>query len=783
VSRLSLALVLAGIAAGAWLLPHSAADPPPKAADKEDEKKPNLHPGPPEPLPSAKLEASIHRGIAFLLKDQNEDGSWGSATRTKGLNLYAPVPGAHHAFRAAVTALCVMALIEVDDGTEAVRKAIERGEAFLMDFLPRVRRAEPAAIYNVWAHGYGVQVLAAMHGRLPKDKERQRKIEKLIREQYDFLTRYESAEGGWGYYDFGAGTQRPNSDSASFVGGAVLIAFDQARKIGVPPPEKLTRRAIDNLQAQRKPDFSYLYGLYLRNRPMMEIQRPSGSLGRSQCCNLALRLWGEKAVTDLVLKEWLDRLITRQGWLDMGRKKPIPHESFAMVAGYFYYFGHYYASMCIEQLPAADRPFYQDHLGHILLDRQEADGSWWDYPMFNYHQQWGTAMALMSLKRCRKPAGRDRVEPPPAPRPGPAPPLPPGKLESSIQRGVRYLLSHQNKDGSWGSPRWTGGVDADPVPGAHHSFTTAVTALCIEALLDSGGDDPGVRQALARAEEFLLDNLPRLRRADRGNLPNVWAHAYGIQTLARLYGLCPDDPARRRRLEEMIREQVAFLKRFETVSGGWFYYAAGMQRPMAPAASFVNAAVLVAFDRARQTGVELPEKVVARAVQSLAEQRKPDSSYLYSADSPLDMAGAVYSINQPPGSLGRSQACNLALRLWGDKAITDLVLKTWLDRLVSRNGWLDMGRKKPIPHESFAQVAGYFFYFGHYYGALCVEQLPASDRPFYQDHLGNLLLRLQEEDGSWWDYPLYSYHKSYGTAFALMALARCRKPAGAVGGR
>jgi hypothetical protein len=35
---------------------------------------------------------------------------------------------------------------------------------------------------------------------------------------------------------------------------------------------------------------------------------------------------------------------------------------------------------------------------------QEKDGSWWDFPMFDYHQQYGTAFALMSLGRTRKPA-------------------------------------------------------------------------------------------------------------------------------------------------------------------------------------------------------------------------------------------------------------------------------------------------------------------------------------------------------------------------------------------
>jgi hypothetical protein len=134
---------------------------------------------------------------------------------------------------------------------------------------------------------------------------------------------------------------------------------------------------------------------------MMPINRPGGSLGRSQACNLALRVWGDTSIEDEVCKEWLDRLVTRNGWLDMGRKRPIPHESHFQVAGYFYYFGHYYAALTIPLLPRADRPFYQDHLANILLKHQEKDGSWWDYPLYNYHQQYGTAFALMSLKLCR----------------------------------------------------------------------------------------------------------------------------------------------------------------------------------------------------------------------------------------------------------------------------------------------------------------------------------------------------------------------------------------------
>src|SRR5690606_91106 len=130
-------------------------------------------------------------------------------------------------------------------------------------------------------------------------------------------------------------------------------------------------------------------------------------------------------------------------------------------------------------------------------------------------------------------------------------------------------------------------------------------------------------------------------------------------------------------------------------------------------------------------------------------------------------------INRPAGSLGRSQACNIALRYWGDDTITDDVLVEWLHRLRERNGWLSIGRKRPIPHESWFAVAGYFFYYGHYYAALCVQDLPAERAAPLRQDLAHIILALQEKDGSWWDFPFYDYHQPYGTAFALMTLVRC----------
>ena len=57
-------------------------------------------------------------------------------------------------------------------------------------------------------------------------------------------------------------------------------------------------------------------------------------------------------------------------------------------------------------LKPEERPFYQDHLALLLMVLQEKNGWWWDFPMYNYYQQYGTAFALMTLKRCRKTASR-----------------------------------------------------------------------------------------------------------------------------------------------------------------------------------------------------------------------------------------------------------------------------------------------------------------------------------------------------------------------------------------
>ena len=162
------------------------------------------HPRPVEaPTPDA-VQSAIRGGVDFLLEHRNRDGSWGSATSTKQLNIYAPIPGAHQAFRVAVTSLATSALIQSGDGRVEVHRAIDQAERWLVQYLPRARRATGDAIYNVWAHAYAIEALVDLLGFGTPDSERRGQLQGLIRGQIDMLQRFESVDHGWGYYDFRA---------------------------------------------------------------------------------------------------------------------------------------------------------------------------------------------------------------------------------------------------------------------------------------------------------------------------------------------------------------------------------------------------------------------------------------------------------------------------------------------------------------------------------------------------------------------------------------------------
>ncbi|MDG0995009.1 MAG: hypothetical protein P8O22_09780 [Akkermansiaceae bacterium] len=348
------------------------------------------------------INAAITRGVDFLLKHQNKDGSFGTANRTKGLNIYAPLPDAHQAFHMGSSALALHGLLESGDDRPSTIIAIRNAEKWLLNNLPKTRNLNRGATYNVWAHAYGLRALASLY-RHNNNSQKRSEYKRQAELQIAKLVSQEDIGRGWGYYDMDdIKTAKPSGLIMSFTTATIMLAMhDVSSSMDIKLPEKIVQRGIKSLQAMRNPDSTYAYSYGHRWKPRGLINRPAGSLGRSQTCNAALRKFGDKDITDNVIRTWLQRLFERQGWLDHGRKRPIPHEAPAAVAGYFYYYGHYYASECINILPEKERSSLKKKLAALMIERQESNGSWWDFPLYNYHYAYGTGYTLAILSRCR----------------------------------------------------------------------------------------------------------------------------------------------------------------------------------------------------------------------------------------------------------------------------------------------------------------------------------------------------------------------------------------------
>ena len=148
----------------------------------------------------AEINATITRGVDFLIADQNTDGSWGSATRTKHINIYAPLPGAHQAFRAGATGLALSGLLDTADARPETLATIKKCAAWSIENLPRLRRADQTTTYNVWDHAYGLRSLVRLHEQTTDPKMKVR-YKTLAQEQIDLVGRYEDINGGIGYLD------------------------------------------------------------------------------------------------------------------------------------------------------------------------------------------------------------------------------------------------------------------------------------------------------------------------------------------------------------------------------------------------------------------------------------------------------------------------------------------------------------------------------------------------------------------------------------------------------
>ncbi len=346
--------------------------------------------------------------------------------------------------------------------------------------------------------------------------------------------------------------------------------------------------------------------------------------------------------------------------------------------------------------------------------------------------------------------------------------------DKALRDGVNFLLKEQKEDGSWGDHRVIGTWNITcPYPDGPLTFKNASTALCILGLNATPmRDEAAVQKAMERAEDYLIKSMPKLKRGDSLCVYNPWAHTYVLDALSMRAATMDKNSPRYKKLKACAEEQIQMLTLHASGKGGWGYltYSGYSVRPASEPTSFMTATVLISLKLAQDSfGLNADKKHFSRAQKFLKSTRTPAGTYVYS------LSHCYYPgrpINRHTGSLARTPAGDYALKIWDDKAVSATQLEDGLDRLWSRRGWLTMALHKPKPHESFAQNSGYFFYYGYYYTAMCLDMMPQERVKRHAAFLGNDIVRRQCDDGSWWDNPLYNYHKFYGTGYALYALSK-----------
>ncbi len=319
-----------------------------------------------------RVEEAVQRGLEWLKRNQNRDGSWSAQGGQ---------------YRVAMTALAGMAFLmegsSLKEGrySEQIQKAVE--------WMLSPQRLQPNGLIGdavggnfgsyMHGHGFALMFLACAYGE-EEDQEQRARLERAIKKAVDFTCKAQTSRqhrkpegkeveiGGWGYT---AAIERNNFDEGS-VTVTQLQALRAARNAGIPVPKENIDKAIRYLEACTTPRGGIIYSYASSNGiAQAGAERPPLTAAAVTCSFSAGQYSSELA------KKWI-KFCKDNIPVAKGRQ---PHDE---------YQNYYFAQMVYilgddrygQLFPNEDKSQwltwskYRQVMFPYLLEQQTSDGSW-----------------------------------------------------------------------------------------------------------------------------------------------------------------------------------------------------------------------------------------------------------------------------------------------------------------------------------------------------------------------------------------------------------------------
>jgi Squalene-hopene cyclase C-terminal domain/Prenyltransferase and squalene oxidase repeat len=292
--------------------------------------------------------------------------------------------------------------------------------------------------------------------------------------------------------------------------------------------------------------------------------------------------------------------------------------------------------------------------------------------------------------------------------------------QAAVAKGLEYLASRQNSEGSFGNS------------GAYGA-TAAITALSgISFMAD--GNLPGrgkYGDNVRKAVEFICRNQQEsglfTTSASQGEM---YSHGFATLFIGEVYGMTGDDE-----IKENLQKAVRLIERCQNSEGGWRYQPLPVDADIS-----VTICQIMALRSARDAGIKTDAGVMDRALAYVKRCQNSDGGFSYQATG---------------GESGFARTAAGTASLYYAGMFQDNAVTRGLDYL-----------SRFVPRQNEMDEQGHFFY-GQYYA---VQAMFLAGGKYWQDWypaIRDLLIAQQNHASGDWEGEV---DPDYCTAMALIIL-------------